>query len=196
MARFGHQAYSWLPLDWSSLFRSIEIFYSLIYSLLSSYFLKNLIEKPPCKRKWESIFLSDTFQPQGHASCLPVSGLLWRFKFDSVSSVDKKLVNSHLRKRWKILFANHNPGGSHSESSEKLPKKVRGGQYILDLDKGVCTIKHTSFFFFLIEGIALHCCVGFCHTSIWISHRYTYVPSLLNLPPSISYHSRLSQLNT
>ena len=123
-------------------------YFILSYILLSSYFLKNLIENPPCKRKWESIFLSDTFQPQGHACCLPVSGLLWRFKFDSVSSVDKKLVNSHLRKRWKILVVNHNPGGRHSESSEKLPKNVRGGQYILDLDKGECAIKHTSFFFF------------------------------------------------
>ena len=40
--------------------------------------------------------------------------------------------------------------------------------------------------------IALQCCVGFCHTSTWISHRYTYIPSLLNLP-SISHPSRLSQ---
>ena len=29
--------------------------------------------------------------------------------------------------------------------------------------------------------IASQCCVGFCHTSIWMSHRYTYIPSLLNL---------------
>ena len=46
-------------------------------------------------------------------------------------------------------------------------------------------------FFFLIlnlfifnwKVIALQCCVHFCHTSTWISHRYTYVPSHLNLPP-------------
>ena len=35
--------------------------------------------------------------------------------------------------------------------------------------------------------IALQYCVGFCHISAWISHRYTYVPSLLKtslcLPP-------------
>ena len=31
---------------------------------------------------------------------------------------------------------------------------------------------------------ALQCCVDFCHTSTWISHRYTFVPSLLNLPPT------------
>ena len=44
------------------------------------------------------------------------------------------------------------------------------------------------FFFFFKKSfifnwiIALQYCVGFCHTSAWISHRYTYVPSLLNLP--------------
>ena len=38
-------------------------------------------------------------------------------------------------------------------------------------------------FIFNWRMITLHCCVGFCHTPTWISHRYTYVPSLLNLPP-------------
>ena len=32
--------------------------------------------------------------------------------------------------------------------------------------------------------IALQYCVGFCHTSTWISHRYIYVPSLLKLAPT------------
>ena len=32
--------------------------------------------------------------------------------------------------------------------------------------------------------IVLKYCVGFCHTSTWISHRYTYVSSLLNLFPT------------
>ena len=42
--------------------------------------------------------------------------------------------------------------------------------------------------FFLIcfnwKIIALQYCVGFCHISIGISHRYIYVPSLLNRPPT------------
>ena len=38
------------------------------------------------------------------------------------------------------------------------------------------------FFFFWLEDdcfIALQCCVGFCHTSTWISHKYTYISPLL-----------------
>ena len=50
-------------------------------------------------------------------------------------------------------------------------------------------------FFLFLFLIALQSRLGFCHTSPWISHRYTYVPSILNLlPPShpIRPH-RLSQ---
>ena len=39
-------------------------------------------------------------------------------------------------------------------------------------------------FIFNWRLIALQCCVGFCHTSTWSSHRCTHVPSFLNLPPS------------
>ena len=38
-------------------------------------------------------------------------------------------------------------------------------------------------FIFNWRLIALQYCVGFCHTSTWISHSYTYVPSLLKFPP-------------
>jgi hypothetical protein len=34
-------------------------------------------------------------------------------------------------------------------------------------------------FIFNWKIIDLQYCVGFCHTSTWINHRYTYVPSLL-----------------
>ena len=30
--------------------------------------------------------------------------------------------------------------------------------------------------------IALQCCIGFCHTTTWISYKYTYVPFFLSLP--------------
>ena len=32
--------------------------------------------------------------------------------------------------------------------------------------------------------IAFQCCVGFCRTTVWISHKYTYVPSLLKPRPA------------
>ena len=32
--------------------------------------------------------------------------------------------------------------------------------------------------------VTLQYCIGFCHTSTLLSHGYTYVPSLLNLPPT------------
>ena len=38
-------------------------------------------------------------------------------------------------------------------------------------------------FFFNWRKIALQCCVGFCHMTVQISHNYTYIPSLLSLPP-------------
>ena len=48
-------------------------------------------------------------------------------------------------------------------------------------------------FIFNSRIIALQYCVGFCHTSTWISHRYTYVSlPWTSLPPPIL--SRLSRL--
>ena len=38
--------------------------------------------------------------------------------------------------------------------------------------------------FFNWRVIALQNCVSFWQTSAWISHRYTCIPSLLNLPPT------------
>ena len=40
------------------------------------------------------------------------------------------------------------------------------------------------FFFFDWRIITLYYFDGFCYTSTWINHRYTYVPSLYNLPPT------------
>ena len=42
--------------------------------------------------------------------------------------------------------------------------------------------------------IALQCYVGFCYTTVQIRYKYTYIPSLLSLPPnSTSHPSRSSQ---
>ena len=42
-------------------------------------------------------------------------------------------------------------------------------------------LKRINLFIFNWRIIALQYYVDFCHTSTWIGHRYTYVPSLLNL---------------
>ena len=45
------------------------------------------------------------------------------------------------------------------------------------------------FFSFLKKNwkiIDLQCCAGFCHTAMQIRYRYTYMPSILNLPPTLS----------
>ena len=39
---------------------------------------------------------------------------------------------------------------------------------------------------FLLKDFAWQNFVVFYQTSTWISHRYAYIPSLLNLPPSVS----------
>ena len=67
------------------------------------------------------------------------------------------------------------------------------------LSQGLFSLKFPSFlnffnvFIFKWKISVLQCCVGFCHTSAWISQMYTYVPSLLNLPLTLSCPFRLSE---
>ena len=51
-----------------------------------------------------------------------------------------------------------------------------------------------NLFVFNWRIIALQYCVGVCHTSTRVSHRYAYVPSLLSLPPSRLSQSRFELL--
>ena len=49
-------------------------------------------------------------------------------------------------------------------------------------------------FIFDWKIIALQYFVGFCHTTMWISYKYTYIPSLLSLSPTHP-HPRLIPLS-
>ena len=42
--------------------------------------------------------------------------------------------------------------------------------------------------FFIIGVVSLQYCVSFCYTMKWISYMYTYIPYLLNLPPTSNPH--------
>ena len=50
--------------------------------------------------------------------------------------------------------------------------------------------EHFLNLFFNWRKIASQCCVGSCYTTTQISHNYTYIPSLLSLPP-IPHHTHL-----
>ena len=67
----------------------------------------------------------------------------------------------------------------HFSQSRGLCKRTVLSYCLLFL--GHVTFKFGILFFLLLEG---SCFVGLCHTSTWISHRYTYVPSFLNTPHS------------
>ena len=58
-----------------------------------------------------------------------------------------------------------------------LARKVRTNQSIF-------LLFILKFIYFKLKDITLQYCIGFCHTSAWISHSYTHIPFLLNRPPT------------
>ena len=68
-------------------------------------------------------------------------------------------------------------------------------QVLFENNRRLKSLSHNFFlFFFYWRIIALQNFVVFCQTSTWISHRYTYISSFLNLPISLPIHpSRLIQ---
>ena len=53
------------------------------------------------------------------------------------------------------------------------------------LSEAFSFILFLKFVIFNWRIIVLQHFIGFCHTSMWVCHRYTYVLSLLNLPPTL-----------
>ena len=81
-----------------------------------------------------------------------------------------------------------------AQTVKNLPAMQETRVWSLDwedpLEKGMDTHSSILFFFFFLIYLffnwritALQNFVVFCQTSTWISHRYTYIPSLFNLPP-------------
>ena len=84
---------------------------------------------------------------------------------------------------WKIPWTGE-PGGLQSTGSHSI-----GHDWVTNtlLHLPLVCCYYLYIFLKIISNcriIALLRCVGFCHTWTWISHRYTYVSSLLNLPPT------------
>ena len=56
-----------------------------------------------------------------------------------------------------------------------------------------------KWFIYFLFVLFLQCCVGFCHTTMWTSHNYTYISSLSRLlqshPSRSSWSTRLFVLN-
>ena len=65
-----------------------------------------------------------------------------------------------------------------STAMKQIPAKGWNG-----ISGGDLTAYLACFFQFLKFFYCLQCCIGFCHRATWISHNYTYIPSLLSLPP-------------
>ena len=77
---------------------------------------------------------------------------------------------SELRQKWQVTLFNI----------------IQDRETVSEENPGFFLFKLINFYFifnFYWKIIGLQYCAGFCHTSTWVSHRYTYVPCILNLPP-------------
>ena len=85
-----------------------------------------------------------------------------------------------------LLEAPHIPWHStpivHIQSQKKIISLWWFFSIISPCDQSGETLVFNLYFNFNCRIITLQYCDSFCHTSTWISRRYTYVPSLLYLP--------------
>ena len=115
----------------------------------------------------------------------------------------RQRVFSTFLKKWSsavcsvVLFSHyrwHSSPGLHSEQLHVpfyvqflVPQNLITAPHQIDL---IYMIRHVNAHSYLLFNIYIGLMIGlqylldFCHTSTWINHRYTYVHSLLNLPPT------------
>ena len=72
-----------------------------------------------------------------------------------------------------------------------LQKRSSAGPHVYEFNFLVCPARNIrallfekNVFIFNWRVIALQGCVGFRHTSVWLSHKYAYGPSVLHLSPT------------
>ena len=73
-----------------------------------------------------------------------------------------------------------------------LPRKFHGRKSLVGYSSlGRKESGTTDWLDFNWRIIALQCCVGFCHTTMWINHKYTYIPPSWTSLPSIPHPTPL-----
>ena len=95
--------------------------------------------------------------------------------------------STHFSTKKKVWFANDVKPNLHDQI---LPEWSGRSKYSNDISNSFIKI-------FNWRIIALQCSVGFCHTTRWMGHQYTYVHSLLSFPPTPtpSHPSRLAYIH-
>ena len=128
----------------------------------------------------------------GISVALPQSQSCWRISIINVIwAIQAYMVTCHaflLGATQEHCFWNHS---SHSKtkpvpaSSWHWTREWYRTIYIIKRDEQIIylILDGKSLLFFYWRIIALQNFVVFCQTSTWISHRYAYIPSLLNLLP-------------
>ena len=136
--------------------------------------LEPWVGKIPWRRSWQPtpVFLPGESPRTEEPGGLQSTGLLRvRHNWSDIIHMQHHLSEAVFRRKMHRYFSRY----------------LMGCQSILVFPDGaLCkngTLKFFNIFIFNWRVIALQCCVDFCNTSTWISHRYTHVPSFLNLPP-------------
>ena len=120
---------------------------------------------------------------------LPVLGLPRYTGFCLIAESCSSLQCMGFSLQW-FLFAEHRLWGARELSScssrALLPRVMwnltgAGIEPVSPALAGGFSLSMYNLFIFNWRIFPLHCCVGFYYISTWISHRCTYVPSLLNL---------------